>query len=334
MTEFRRDPIIGQWVLVHTQDSWGPQQYEKDDNTKKKFDTCQFCPGKERFTPGEIEAVRHNGSPANSSDWLVRVIPNKFPVLRIEGNIDFHKEGLFSHSNGVGAHEVLIETRDHYKSLADMPAEELQWVIDKYQSRVVDLTKDKRFKYVVVFKNYGESAGTSVEHPHSQIVALPMIPKYVLAELDGTQEYYDEYKRCAFCDMIQEELEEKERVVTENDDFVVFCPFVPRYPFECWIFPKRHNSSFSSISQQEKHSLAEILGQTLKRIKVCLNDPSYNFYIHISPINYEGSESYHWHIEIVPRLTQFSGFEWGTGFFVVRTAPEKAAQYLRETNIG
>lgn len=343
MAQFRRDPIIGQWVIVHTDDSWGPEQYKQEKHPFKQIATCQFCPGKEHLTPPEVDAIR-----STDSGWKVRVIPNKFPALKIEGNIDKRRRGIFDFSNGIGAHEVVIETPHHLKNnLSDLTAEEIFDVIEKYQSRLIDLAKDRRFKYIVIFKNYGESAGTTLEHGHSQIIALPMIPKYVLEELKGSKIYFEKNKRCVFCDIIAQEQQDKERIVVENNHFIAFCPFVSRYPFECWILPKKHSSDFAVISDEEQFSLAGILKEVLTRLKKCLIDPAYNFYLHINPVNCEGPEAkeilgdnglnadgfshFHWHVEIVPKLTQTSGFEWGTGFYVVRTAPHLAAQYLRES---
>jgi len=232
MIELRRDPIIGQWVSVCVRNSLGPEHYEKEDQSSKHEATCQFCPGKEHHTPPEVDAIRAKRSEANRLDWQARVIPNKFPALKIEGNIDERTEGIFQLSNGVGAHEVIIETPVHGKNLADYTTEEMTNVIKLYQRRLRDLTGDKRFKYIIIFKNYGESAGTSVEHAHSQIIALPMIPKYVLEKLEGTKAYYNQHQRCVFCDMIQQEYQDKKRIFSENEDFIAFCPFVSRYAFD------------------------------------------------------------------------------------------------------
>ena len=236
-------------------------------------------------------------------------------------------------SNGIGAHEVVIETPDHKRNLVDFSNQEVFDVLKKYQSRFVSLGGDKRFKYILIFKNFGESAGASLEHAHSQIIALPMVPKYVREELDGAKYYYDYRGRCVFCDMIHQEYQDKERMITENNDFVSFCPYVSRYPFEHWIFPKNHNSQFGSLSDNEMLNLACILKEMLYRMKVVLSDPAYNFYLHVSPVHYEHQESYHWHIEIIPKLTQVAGFEWGTGFYIVPTDPSVAAKYLKEANI-
>jgi UDPglucose--hexose-1-phosphate uridylyltransferase len=332
MPELRRDPVIGQWVIVHTDDALGPDRYEKEDHTASHAATCQFCPGRERQTPPEVSALRNRGAHPNAPGWRVRVVPNKFPALKIEGELNHHKLGLYEQCNGIGAHEVVIETPAHDKNIADFTHEEVLEVVQQYQSRFQDLTGDRRFKYIMIFKNYGESAGTSVEHPHSQIIALPMIPKYVLEEIEGAQAYYERSQRCLFCDMMAQERTDKTRILSENGDFIAFCPFVPRYAFECWIMPKAHHSRFSEMSEPEQNALAGILKETLLRLKICLSDPSYNYYIHSAPVNSDEQKGFHWHIEIVPNLTKATGFEWGTGFYVVRTSPEAAAGFLRQAD--
>jgi len=207
-------------------------------------------------------------------------------------------------------------------------------VIQKYRSRSAGLAQDKRFKYILIFKNFGSSAGASLEHGHSQIIALPMVPKMVLEEIEGARHYFEYRGRCIFCDIIQQEFQDKERIIAENKDYLAFCPFVPRYPFECWIVPKKHSPQFFEISDEEQSNLAVLLKEALCRIKMCLSNPSYNFYLHTAPVNYEKQESYHWHIEIIPKLTRVAGFEWGTGFYFVPTAPRDAARYLREINFN
>lgn len=330
MAQVRRDPVIGRWVIVEQRDkSLGPVDYQKESHFVKKGSFCQFCNGREEQTPPEVDAIRPGAYAPNAPGWLSRVVPNKFPALRIEGALDRRGVGLYDMTNGVGAHEVLIETPDHDKNFADYSIEEVVNVIKLYQNRSMSLARDKRFKYIMIFKNYGQSAGASLEHAHSQIIALPMVPKYVAEELDGAQKYYDFRGRCVFCDMIQQEYQDQRRMITSNDDFLSFCPFVPRFPFESWIFPKEHGIDFVTMQDTQRHQLAEILKDVLLRMKKCLSDPSYNFYLHVAPVNYENPQSYHWHIEIVPQLTRVAGFEWGTGFYVVRTAPSVAAECLR-----
>lgn len=331
MAELRRDPIVGRWTIIELREtSWKPEAYEVEPHVLRQEAVCQFCTGREGQTPPEVDAVRADGSAPNSPGWLARVVPNKFPALRIEGDLDRRGLGIYDMSNGIGAHEIVIETPDHQKNMADFSLEEMDRVLRLYQNRAISLGRDKRFKYIMIFKNYGQSAGASVEHAHSQIIALPMVPKDVAEELEGSKVYFDFRGRCVYCDLIQQEYQDQRRVITSNDGFVAFCPFVPRFPFENWIFPKDHESDFCAMADHERLMLAGILKDLLARMKVCLSDPSYNFYIHMAPVNYENQKSFHWHIEIVPQLTRVAGFEWGTGFYVVRTAPSVAAEYLRK----
>ena len=330
MTELRRDPVIGRWVIVETKKPLKPGDYEKEEHEFKQEATCQFCPGREAYTPPEVDAIRPDGTQENSPDWLVRVVPNKFPALRIEGGIDKKGLGIYDMCNGIGAHEVLIETRDHHKSLADLTVKEIANVIQLYQNRSLSLAKDKRFKYIMIFKNHGESAGASVEHPHSQIIALPMVPRFVTQELEGAHTHFEYRGRCLYCDMIEQEIRDKDRIVVENEMFLSFCPYVPRYPFETWIIPKEHKADFCSLSEEERLSLSGLLKDILSRMKETLSDPSYNFYLRAAPVNYENAESFHWHIDIIPQLTREAGFEWGTGIYMVNTDPAVAAGYLRD----
>ncbi len=333
MPELRRDPIVGRWVIVNIENAMGPGSFEKENHAPQQEQACQFCTGREHQTPPEIEAFRAAGTLPNTPGWNVRVIPNKFPVLRIEGDLHRQREGIYDFTNGIGAHEVIIETSHHTRALADFSSQEVLDVVKKYKSRSLELSKDKRFKYILIFKNFGDSAGASLEHGHSQVIALPMVPKYVLEELEGARSYFELRNRCIFCDVLQQEYQDKERIVTENNGFVVFCPFAPRYPFECWIVPRKHEAQFADISDATQYDLACILKETLFRLKVCLSDPSYNFFFHTSPVNYAEPESYHWHIEVIPKLTRVAGFEWGTGFYVVPTDPAKATKHLRSVEI-
>jgi UDPglucose--hexose-1-phosphate uridylyltransferase len=282
------------------------------------------------MTPPEIEAYREDKSLPNTPGWLIRVIPNKFPALQIEGDLDKRGVGVFDMSGGIGAHEVIIETPEHNKTTAELTDVELQRVIWTYQNRGLDLHKDMRIKYSMIFKNQGDPAGASLEHPHSQLIALPMIPKNVHEELVGAKSYYEYKERCIFCDMIRQEIQEKERLIAENKRFLNFSPFVSRFPFEMWIIPKQHRSDFCTIQKEEISDLTKILKDALMRIKILLSDPSYNFIIHTSPFEDGDRADYHWHIEIMPRLMRVAGFEWGTGFYVNPTPPEIAAKYLKE----
>ncbi len=332
MAELRKDPITGRWVIIETDKTKGPGDYEVVEHIKKRG-VCPFCPGNEHMTPPEIYADREREDKPNTPNWRTRVIPNKFPALRIEGDLDRIGIGMYDMMNGVGAHEVIIETPDHTKELSDLTDREVEKIIWAYRSRSLDLMGDKRFKYILIFRNYGVSAGASLEHPHSQLIALPIVPKRVGEELSFSGRYYEYRERCVFCDMLQQEMDDRETVIIENKNFIAFAPFVSRFPFEISIFPKLHGSDFSHIQKEEIVDLARILRETLLRIKLALNDPPYNFVIHTAPVDGKEQADYHWHIEIMPRMGRTAGFEWGTGFYLNQTPPELAAWALREVSV-
>lgn len=333
MTELRRDPIVGRWIIVNTANPKKPEDFEVKPQHYEDADNCPFCYGNEKMTPPEIQAFRDHGSVANTRGWQVRVVPNKFPALQIEGELDKHGDGIYDYSNGIGAHEVIIETPQHTQDLADLESAQIEKILQMFCLRSLDLQKDTRFKYILIFKNYGSAAGASLDHDHAQLIALPMIPKSVLEELKGSANYFEFKERCLFCDILRQEIGENERVIVQNKEFVVFCPFVSRFPFETWILPKAHKLFFCQITQQEIASLAKVLKEILLRMKNALKNPPYNLIIHTSPINGEEWPGYHWHIEIMPRLDRVAGFEWGTGFYVIPTPPELGAKYLKEAKI-
>jgi UDPglucose--hexose-1-phosphate uridylyltransferase len=330
MSELRRDPLTGRWVIVNTDNARKPDEYEHEESHPWKPGACPFCYGNESQTPPEIIAIRDPNTAANTAGWQIRVVSNKFPALQIEGDIDRRGLGLYDLSNGIGAHEVIIETPYHHKDLSDLMSNEIENILVMSSQRTLDLFKDKRFKYIMIFKNYGPAAGASLEHPHTQIIALPMVPKSVKEEILGAHRYYEYRDRCIYCDMIRQESQDKERIILENKYFIAFCPFVSRFPFEIWIVPKKHNSFFCLMSPEEVPALAVMLKDIVTKVKKTFKDPAYNFIVHSSPLNGDSKiDSYHWHIEFMPKLTRVAGFEWGTGFYVVPTPPEMAAQFLR-----
>lgn len=329
MSELRRDPISGRWVIVDTDNPKTPKDYNAEIHTQKAG-PCPFCYGNESVTPFEIESFRDPQTTANTPGWHVRVVPNKFPALRIEGNLDKKGSGIYDIVNGIGAHEVLIETPYHNKDFPDLLEEEVQAVISMIRRRILDLEKDKRFKYIMVFKNYGPAAGASLEHPHTQIIALPMVPKNAVEELKGAQNYFEYRERCIFCDMIRQEQQEKIRIISENNAFIAYCPIVSKFPFEIWIIPKEHSCCFCHLQSTDIMDLAFILKDMISKVKNVFGNISYNFIIQSSPSNGDNEyDSYHWHIEFMPKLMRVAGFEWGSGFYLVPTPPELAAKYLR-----
>jgi len=334
MPELRKDPIVERWVIVNTEKPYTSSDFQGEAPVWKGEENCPFCNGHEQLTPPEIEAVRDAPAARNTPGWKVRVVPNKFPALRIEGELDKRGVGMFDRLNGIGAHEVIVDNPQHYKGLGELSVPEIGCMVGAYRSRSLDLRKDRRFKYLLLFKNVGASAGASLEHGHSQLIALPMIPKNVHEELMGTRRYHGYHERCIFCDIISQEKENGgERIVFENGDFLTICPLSSRFSFEVWILPKRHNHDFGYINDAEIASLSSALSEVIRRLNKIFNVPAYNYIIHTAPVNTEAFEEYHWHIEIMPKLTRVAGFEWGSGFYLVQTPPEMAAKYLREITV-
>jgi UDPglucose--hexose-1-phosphate uridylyltransferase len=330
LPELRRDPITGRWVIISTERGKRPLDFVRESVQIKGTPACPFCPGNEGKTPPEILAYGRNGTGKDTPGWTLRVVPNKFPALGIEGGLDREGEGLFDRMNGVGAHEVIVETPDHMKTLASLGEKAVEEVFWAYRDRMLDLKNDRRFRYILLFKNHGEPAGATLEHTHSQLIALPIVPKRVREEVDSAKHYYDEKERCIFCDMIRQEVETASRVILENDYFIALAPYAPRFPFETWILPRRHSSAFENMPTPYYGSLAKIIHDFLSRLDSVLTFPSYNYVIHTSPIGEEINDHYHWHIEIMPKLTKVAGFEWGTGFYINPTPPEEAARFLRD----
>jgi UDPglucose--hexose-1-phosphate uridylyltransferase len=329
MPELRKDPIVGRWVIISTERGKRPSDFPME-TRKRDAKLCPFCPTNESSTPPEIFAYRDNGSKPNTPGWSLRVIPNKFPALRIEGDLNREGMGIFDKMNGVGAHEVIVETPDHTKDLVDLELKQIQNVIWTYRERINDLKRDARFRHIMIFKNQGEAAGASLEHSHSQLIATPIVPIRILTEMDGAKKYYDYKERCIFCDMIRQEINDGTRIITQNNDFVALAPFASRFPFETWIMPTSHNPYFESINPDLVKTFSEITKDVLQRISMALNNPSYNYVLHSSPVEIHHNSDYHWHMEIMPKLTKVAGFEWGTGFYINPTTPEDAAFYLRE----
>jgi len=309
MPELRKDPILGRWIIISKERSKRPTDFVVE-RPGSKGGFCPLCTGNEKTTPHEVLAFgREPGQGANSSSWRVRVVPNKYPALVIEGEIDRQGEGLYDKMNGIGAHEVVIETPRHEDRFADLPPEQIQLVFKAYQERLLDLARDERFRYVMVFKNHGRAAGASLEHSHSQLVALPILPRMVVSELDGSLAYYQYKERCVYCDIIRQELQQNVRVVCQNDHFVTVTPFAPRSPFEMWILPRRHSSSYTAQDDSSLAALSVLFRESLQRLDRCIPEVPYNFVLHTQPLHSKRLEHFHWHFEIVPKLTSIAGFE-------------------------
>jgi UDPglucose--hexose-1-phosphate uridylyltransferase len=343
MPELRKDPIIDRWVIIASERGRRPTDFPADEEPPSGA-FCPFCPGNESKTPPEItQWGRDSSAPPNTSGWNVRVVPNKFPALTAEGDLDRQGLGMFDLMNGVGAHEVIIESPRHDWTYADATPEETRTILNAYVERMCAMREDERFMHTVIFRNDGTVAGATLAHPHAQLISIPIIPRQVKDHLDAARAYYLQKVRCAFCDVMRQELSMKERVVDENEHFVVLSPFAARFPFQLQIFPRRHSHDFTLMTEEEIGALGDTLSRSLRRIKLALSSPAYNMMVQTAPhmrpktgaSEYWGTipQDYHWHIDILPRLTKVAGFEWGTGLYINPVSPERAAQFLREVDV-
>jgi len=330
--DLRKDPIVGRWVIVAKSRAKRPHDFESTPRLHSgKF--CPFCEGNEDKTPSEIVAYRNKGAEANREGWRVRVVPNKFPALEIEGDLNNRGEGIYDMMRGVGAHEVIIESPQHVVSTSELTDQNMQEVLWVYRDRLVDLKKDPRLVYGMIFKNVGAAAGASLEHSHSQLIVTPVVPIAVWEEMTGSLEFYNYRGRCIYCDMTQQELASEKRIVLDSPGFVAICPFASRFPFETWILPKVHSSHFENIRKNGVEELGTMMRQVIGKIETALDRPAYNYIIHTAPFDSQELGHYHWHIEIMPRLTKTAGFEWGTGFYINPVPPEEAAAFLRDVEV-
>jgi UDPglucose--hexose-1-phosphate uridylyltransferase len=332
MPELRRDPIVGRWVIIATERARRPSQIRPGPEERTPG-FCPFCPGNEGRTPNEVFVLGRPAVPANVPGWKVRVVPNRYPALMIEGDLDRQAEGIYDRMNGVGAHEVVVETPEHDRALSDLGDAEVADVLFAFKARVVDLKNDQRFRYILLFKNHGAAAGATLDHSHSQLIALPVTPRQVAEEIEGARRHHEHRERCIFCDIVGQERKDRSRLIYENEEFVAFAPWAPRSPFETWIVPKRHESNFEAEPRERLALGAQALRSILRRMQAALGRPAYNFMVHTNPLRDAPSASYHWHIEVMPALTQLAGFEWGSGFHINPVPPEEAAEFLRRVAV-
>lgn len=328
MSELRKDPVVDRWVIISEEPGLSPV-LTGSPATDGNGLLCPFCPGNEHLCPPEILANRPHDSHANDSRWNLRVIPNRSPLLVVEEGLKRLGEGIYDKVTGVGANEVIIETPGHGKRQADMGLEELENLFWAYRDRIIDLKKDPRIRCVVIYKNNGEAAGATLDHPYSLLLALPIVPRDIVDELHGAEKHFDYKERCIYCDIIRQETQFEQRIVFETGSFIAIEPFAPRLPFETWIIPKRHSCRFEEIEPKEVNELAGIFKEILARLDSGLFRPPYNYTLHSAPFNNACGKFYHWHMEILPRIGIQSGLEVGSDLYVHSTMPEDAASFLR-----
>lgn len=328
MPELRKDPLLGRWVVIGTERVRRPGDF-RGTRVPRRGGPCVLCAGHERETPPELLVYRDK---PDDGGWRVRVVPSKFPALRVEGDLERRGHGLYDLMNGIGAHEVVIESPRHDDALARLPIAAVEDVVRAWRDRIVDLKRDQRFRSIVVFKTHAVGDGTASEHPHSQLLATPIPPQALNDELHHARAYHDYRERCLFCDIVHQEAEERSRVVVESEHLVAFAPFAARFPFETWILPRRHAPAFEHGSAAELRDLARTLRAVLRKLERALGDPPFEFLLHSAPFTEADSLWYHWHLEITPRLLSPAGADRGSGFHVNPMPPEDAARFLRDAD--
>jgi len=343
MSEFRYCPIKNRWAIIAPERRLRPLEFLVPEPARSapSPELDPFAPGNEDLTTAEIFSIPAL-DPQSGSRWQVRVFANKFPALRVEGDVVRGGVGLNDCVSGVGAHEVIVECPESNREMANFTITELVQVLKAWRARIEDLRRDQRLRYVLIFKNSGTEAGASVDHSHSQLIATPIIPSLVAQELKSAREHFKRKDRCLFCDLIHQEIERGGRVAIETDSYVALAPYASALPFETWILPRRHGHDFAATDDTDLRGMAVILSDLLKRIRVLLEDPPYNLVLHTSPNPHPRpghpddwstiQHDFHWHLEFVPRISRRAGFEWGSGYTINPTAPEEAARHLQEAD--
>ena len=329
MSEFRRDAVSNRWVIVAPERAARPTDFPVERRTSSGG-FCLFCEGNEDKTPPEVDSLRNGGSEPDGPGWRVRVVPNKFPALRSDAGLAKRGDGLFASMNGLGVHEVIVDTPLHVACLSELGPPAVEDVLSIYARRMREVKRNRHLACAMLFKNVGVAAGASLEHSHSQMIAMPVAPPAICAEMEGARRFLEAHGECVFCRMIEWERDRGERMIAENAHFTAFAPFASRFPFETWILPRQHRACFEEHPADTLGDLADLMYTVLSMLEVVLDRPAYNYIVHTAPFESGAATSYHWHIEIMPRMTRVAGFEWGTGLYINPVAPESAAAALQE----
>jgi len=326
--EIRHNIVTREWVIIATERAKRPHEFAKPNLRRQSVPSfspsCPFCPGNERMTPPEAYRVGQDGA------WQVRVVPNKYAALDATGQLLRHTAGLKRSISGVGIHEVIVETPAHDKTLAQLSEAEMEMVIRTYQQRYRAVTDDPRVAHATLFKNHGERAGTSLEHPHSQVVGTPIIPPQVRERMENALRFYDEMGECIFCSVLADEMRDQERIILKTDHFASFLPYAALTPFHIWIYPLRHTASFADATEEELTDFARLLRRLLRKIYFGLENPDFNLTVRTPPREARGLRYYHWYASVIPRVSRIAGFEIGSGMFINVAVPESSAAFLRD----
>jgi len=329
MPEVRKDPITGSWVVSAPERAQRPQP-TKIHATASHSKRCPFCAGHEADTPPEIFSLRHTTTEADQPGWSVRVVPNRYPALVAARSHRRGSNSFYESDAAFGAHEVIIETPKHIENISKLNDEQFTRVVRAYRQRMRALSENPTWRYLLLFKNQGIAAGATLGHVHSQLLALSIIPPETAREIAGARKFFERHRSCGYCAMMKREAREKHRLITSDAHYAVFCPYAARVPFETWIVPRRHQSLFANGAEGSENHLARVLRETLRRLDRALKHAPFNLIIRSSPPALDENPYYHWHIEILPRLAQIGGFEWGTGCYINVVTPEDAARQLRK----
>lgn len=336
MSELRKNLLSGRWVIVstdgssrseHLHDSRRAEEDRTGESAASYEQKCPFCKGNEHMTLPEVSTVRPDDDP-DSAEWIIRVVPNSRPALRPVGEPVVRRHHIHQYISGVGSHETVVESPQHNVEPYDQPLDRFAAVMGTYRDRMLALEGDRRFEYVAAFRKHGELSGTASSHPHSEVMAMPLVPMAVQDELKQSKDYFDYSSRCVVCDLIRDELSAGIRVVLEGEEFIAVTPYAARVPFETWIVPRRHSSAFTTITDAETKALARSLARILLVLAEDLGDPSYTYHIHTAPARVTGLEHYHWHLELIPRMAATSGLEYGAGIYANPASPEGDAAFL------
>jgi len=327
-SELRKDPVVDRWVIIATERSKRPHA-DRTTTASDRDEPCPFCAGREGETPPEVLAYRDPSTPANTPGWRVRVVPNKYPALADVGDISQPTGSPYVGLSGVGAHEVIVESPKHCLSMSELSEGQVEEVLRAYRQRLIFLKNDQRWKSILIYKNEGSAAGATLEHVHSQLLALPIVPRETDQEWRALMAHYDMRKRCLYCEMLDSERAHGRRILFETAAFIGFCPFASRFPFEICLVPKEHSPAFETTGSEQLRELAFMLRQSLQRLARIVDAP-FNYVIHSAPLQELRRECYHWHLEILPRISKIAGFELASGYYINTVAPEIAARQLRE----
>lgn len=330
MPELRLNLVTREWVIIATERAKRPKDFKNHVDRQAQppyLASCPFCPGNEQKTPEEHFRL------SDDSGWKIRVVANKYPALSSKGEKIRAANGYRRSMTGVGIHDVIIETPVHNLSLALMDLRHIEEIIRIYKARFIDAYHDPRAEHVIIFKNHGEGAGTSLEHPHTQIVSIPVVPVQVRDRVQTALHYYDDTGECMICSIMGRERSEGIRIIFDTPGFVTFIPYAALSPFHTWIFPKRHSATFSEITENEIMDMAAHLKNLLSKFHYGLDNPDYNFVIRSSRPQDKDNVYSHWYMSIVPRITKTAGFEMGSGMFINTSLPEESAEFLRSVRV-